>query len=44
MLAVLGIEVLRLVRVAIGGLQLGILANGSFRELSKSEVRSLSSH
>ena len=35
------IEVLRLVRVAIGGLQLGHLAKGSFRELSEAEVRSL---
>lgn len=41
MLAAQGIEVLRLVRVAIGGLQLGHLAKGSFRELSDSEVRSL---
>ena len=41
MLAAQNIEVLRLVRVAIGRLQLGDLAKGSFRELSKSEMRSL---
>ena len=41
MLAAQNIQVLRLVRVAIGGLQLGNLAKGRFRELSESEVRPL---
>lgn len=41
MLAVLGIEVLRLVRVGIGPLQLGELAKGSFRVLKKEEKRML---
>ncbi len=37
----LGVEVLRLVRVAIGPLQLGELAKGSFRELTKEEKQAL---
>lgn len=41
MLAGLGIEVLRLVRVAIGPLQLGLLAKGAHRHLSAEEKRSL---
>jgi 23S rRNA pseudouridine2605 synthase len=42
LLQALDTGVLRLVRVAVGPLQLGPLAKGSFRELSPSEVRSLS--
>lgn len=41
MLAEFGIEVLRLVRVAIGPLELGDLPKGKTRELSKEEVTSL---
>jgi len=41
MLATLGIEVLRLVRVAIGPLQLGNLPKGRHRELTPEEVESL---
>ena len=41
LLAALGINVLRLVRVAIGGLPLGNLGKGEFRQLSSSEVASL---
>jgi 23S rRNA pseudouridine2605 synthase len=41
MLEALGIEVLRLVRVAIGGLQLGDLAKGKCRELSVDEILAL---
>jgi len=41
MLAALGKEVLRLVRVAIGPLQLGNLPKGTFRPLSQDEKRSL---
>jgi 23S rRNA pseudouridine2605 synthase len=41
MLAALGIEVLRLVRVAIGPLQLGELAKGSYRLLTADEKRRL---
>jgi 23S rRNA pseudouridine2605 synthase len=37
----LGIEVLRLVRIAIGSLQLGQLAKGQFRALSAEEKRAL---
>lgn len=37
----LGVEVLRLVRVAIGPLELGDLPKGDFRHLSVQEVRSL---
>lgn len=37
----LGIEVLRLIRVSIGPLQLGTLAKGQFRHLTPSEVESL---
>ena len=39
MLAALGIEVLRLVRIAIGPLQLGDLAKGAVRELTREEKR-----
>jgi 23S rRNA pseudouridine2605 synthase len=41
MLAVLDVEVLRLVRVAIGPLQLGELAKGAFRALTKEEKQLL---
>jgi len=41
MLDVLGVEVLRLVRVAIGPLQLGKLAKGSYRQLTTDEKTSL---
>lgn len=41
MLAVLGVEVLRLVRVAIGPLQLGKLAKGAHRALTADELQSL---
>ena len=41
MLAALGIEVLRLVRVGIGPLQLGDLAKGAFRALKKEEKKML---
>lgn len=41
MLEALGIEVLRLVRVAIGPLQLGVLPKATIRELSKDEKLSL---
>jgi 23S rRNA pseudouridine2605 synthase len=41
MLGALGIEVLRLVRVAIGPLQLGNLAKGCYRRLTKEEKRTL---
>jgi 23S rRNA pseudouridine2605 synthase len=37
MLDALGVEVLRLVRVAIGPLQLGVLAKGAYRELTPQE-------
>jgi 23S rRNA pseudouridine2605 synthase len=37
----LEVEVLRLVRVAIGPLQLGALAKGAFRPLTKEEKRSI---
>ena len=37
----MGVEVLRLVRVAIGPLQLGELAKGSYRVLSEDEKRML---
>lgn len=40
----LGIEVLRLVRVAIGNLQLGDLPKGKCRQLSLDEIRALNSH
>ena len=40
-LAALGVDVLRLVRVAIGPLQLGTLAKGAFRPLTKDEKQSL---
>lgn len=43
LLAAHGVGVLRLVRVAIGGLALGTLAKGAFRELSADEIASLSS-
>jgi 23S rRNA pseudouridine2605 synthase len=38
MLQTLGVEVLRLVRVAIGGLELGALGKGESRKLSKAEM------
>jgi len=41
MLEVIGVEVLRLVRVAIGPLLLGDLAKGAFRTLTKDEKRVL---
>jgi 23S rRNA pseudouridine2605 synthase len=41
MLAGLGVDVLRLVRVAIGPLQLGDLAKGSFRSLTAHEKQTL---
>jgi 23S rRNA pseudouridine2605 synthase len=41
LLAALGFDVLRLVRVAIGPLQLGDLAKGAHRHLSADEVRAL---
>lgn len=41
MLAAVGVEVLRLVRVAIGPLQLGELQKGAFRALNKEEKRQL---
>lgn len=41
MLAALGVEVLRLVRVAIGPLQLGNLAKGAHRPLTKQEKQML---
>jgi 23S rRNA pseudouridine2605 synthase len=41
MLEVLGVEVLRLVRVAIGPQRLGDLATGAFRALTKDEKRVL---
>ena len=41
MLSVLGVDVLRLMRVAIGPLQLGTLAKGQFRELTTAEKRML---
>lgn len=41
MLSALGVEVLRLVRVAIGPLQLGTLAKGSYRPLSGEEKLAL---
>jgi 23S rRNA pseudouridine2605 synthase len=40
--AALGVEVLRLVRVAIGPLTLGTLAKGGWRRLTNDEVRALS--
>lgn len=43
MLEVLGVEVLRLVRVAIGGLELGDLAKGEYRKLSASEKAAVES-
>jgi 23S rRNA pseudouridine2605 synthase len=41
MLQALGIEVLRLVRVAIGPLQLGKLAKGEYRPLTAEEKQML---
>jgi 23S rRNA pseudouridine2605 synthase len=43
MLETLGIEVLRLVRVAIGGLELGDLAKGESRRLSAAEKKAVES-
>ena len=42
LLAAFGINVLRLVRVAIGGLRLGDLPKGQWRELSAAEIEMLS--
>lgn len=42
MFSACGIEVLRLIRVAIGPLQLGELRKGATRELTRDEVRNLS--
>ena len=44
LLAELGIEVLRLVRVSIGGLKLGELAKGEWRKLTPAEIQQLDSH
>jgi 23S rRNA pseudouridine2605 synthase len=41
MLAAFDVEVLRLVRVAIGPLRLGTLAKGAFRPLTKGEKQLL---
>jgi 23S rRNA pseudouridine2605 synthase len=41
MISALGVETLRLIRVAIGPLQLGDLAKGSFRPLTSTEKRTL---
>jgi 23S rRNA pseudouridine2605 synthase len=41
MLEALEVKVLRLVRVAIGSLQLGDLPKGRFRQLTKAEVKAL---
>ncbi len=41
LLAALGVEVLRLVRVAVGPLSLGDLAKGAWRHLTPEEVRAL---
>lgn len=41
MLTALGVEVLRLVRVSIGPLQLGMLAKGRYRNLTRDEKREL---
>ncbi len=41
LLAALGVNVLRLIRVAVGALQLGTLAKGQFRPLSRDEVLAL---
>jgi len=43
MLQTLGVEVLRLVRVAIGPLQLGTLAKGTFRRMTAEEKRAVDS-
>jgi 23S rRNA pseudouridine2605 synthase len=36
-----GVEVLRLIRVAIGGVELGALAKGAAREMTRAEVEML---
>jgi 23S rRNA pseudouridine2605 synthase len=41
LLGAFGVEVLRLVRVSVGGLQLGDLPKGAFRHLNEQEVREL---
>jgi 23S rRNA pseudouridine2605 synthase len=43
LLEALGVEVLRLVRVSIGPLELGDLKKGAVRQLTESEIRSLAS-
>ena len=43
LLAALGVSVLRLVRVAVGPVQLGNLAQGRFRQLTREEVLALAS-
>jgi 23S rRNA pseudouridine2605 synthase len=42
MFAALGIEVLRLIRVAIGDLRLGELSKGEVRDLTQQEIKKLS--
>ena len=44
LLDALGIEVLRLVRIAIGPLALGTLVKGAWRHLTADEVRLLGAH
>ena len=44
LLAALGFDVLRLIRVAIGPLALGELAKGQWRRLDESEVRLLAAN
>jgi 23S rRNA pseudouridine2605 synthase len=41
LLAMLGFEVLRLVRIAVGPVSLGNLAKGKYRALTETEVRAL---
>jgi len=44
MFSALGIEILRLVRIAVGPLQLGDLPKAATRELTREEVRNLRRH
>jgi pseudouridine synthase len=44
LLAALGFDVLRLIRIAIGPLPLGQLGKGQWRRLDEDEVRSLTMH